>query len=277
MHGLTYERLANHLAEEGAIVLSPDLPGCGRRWQKDAVSFQNAKEQTVEIIEAAKKSYKDLPVFVLGESLGANLTLAIAQHRPDLVDGIILSSPALKRRVNVTPKIVVGSMELLFGLLKTDTMIDLSPYVRNYASEDPLIVQAMLNDPHIHRQIKCQDLWNSCNAMKDVYKNAKLVSKTTPVLIMQGSQDKILKADAIIKLASNLNSSDQTIKWYNDRGHMLLQECQPKPDVLETLDHWFKNHIDKSSLQARSAESLPVTSSLPPLTEAVLNASPNSD
>ena len=31
MHGRTYEHLAEHLAKEGMIVLSPDLPGCGRR------------------------------------------------------------------------------------------------------------------------------------------------------------------------------------------------------------------------------------------------------
>jgi acylglycerol lipase len=277
MHGLTYKQLASHLAEDGAIVFSPDLPGCGRRWLKDDVSFQNAKEQTTEIIESAKKTYKNIPVFVLGESLGANLSLAIAEYRPDLVDGIILSSPALKRRVNVTPKIVVGSMELLFGLLKTDAMVDLSPYVRNYASEDPLIIQTMLNDPLVHRQMKCQDLWDSCNAMKDVCNQAKLISKTTPVLIMQGSQDRILKADAVIKLVSKLASADQTVKWYNDRGHMLLEECQPKPDVMQTLDDWFNKHIDKTSLQARTTEPLPVTSSLPPLTEAVLNANTNSD
>lgn len=277
LHGLVYENLASHLAQEGALVLAPDLPGCGRRWQIDSVSYLKAQKDLTDIIQSAKSTYKDIPVILLGESLGANLSLTVAQHRPDLVDGLILSSPALKRRVNVSPKIVVGSMNLLLSFVKADTEVDLSPYVRAYASEDPVIIQTMLADPLIHRQVKGQDLWNSCQAMKNVFKHAKLVSKTTPVLIIQGSQDKILKADAIIKLVSTLSCEDQTVKWFNDRGHMLIEECQPKADILQTIDTWFKVHVDKPIMEVKSTEKLPVTSSLPPLTEATLNATNNTD
>jgi len=277
MHGLTYDHLAYHLAEEGTLVLSPDLPGSGRRWQIDSVSFVKAEEELVEIIQSVKKTYKDLPVICLGESLGANLALSIAEAHPELVDGIILSSPALKRRVNVTPKTVVGSVNMLVGLVKTDTVVDLSPYMRAYASDDPAIVQTMINDPLIHRQIKSQGLWDSCNAMKSVIKQAKLISKTTPILIIQGSQDRILKADAIIKLVSSLGSQDQTLKWLNNCGHVILEECQPRADVLQTIDEWFKTHIDRSVVEVKSNDFSAVTSSLPPLPRAGLDTRIDSD
>ncbi len=277
MHGLTYDQLANHLAKGGNLVFSPDLPGNGRRWQKDAVSYLKSQEELVDIIQSAKKTYKNLPVICLGESLGANLALSTAEANPGLVDGIILSSPAFKRRINVTPKTVVGSMNMLVGLVKTDTTVDLSPYMRAYASEDPAIVKTMLNDPLIHRQVTTQYLWDSCNAMKNVFKEARLISKTTPVLIIQGSQDRILNANAIIKLVSSLNSEDQTVKWLNNRGHMILEECQPRPDVLQTIDDWFKNHIERSSIATlQSQDALPTSSSMPPLPKT-LNKKSNSD
>jgi alpha-beta hydrolase superfamily lysophospholipase len=275
MHGLTYDHLAYHLAQEGTLVLSPDLPGCGRRWQKDSVSYIKAQEELIDIIQSVKKTHKNLPIICLGESLGANLALSTAETNPQLVDGIVLSSPALKRRINVTPKTVVGSVNMLVGLVKTNTLVDLSPYVRAYASEDPTIVQTMLDDPLIHRQIKSQDLWDSCNAMKSVFKEAKLISKTTPVLIIQGSQDRILKANAIIKLVSNLNSDDQTVKWLNHQGHMILEECQPRADVLQTIDDWFKTHVDKSVAEVKTNNMLPITSVLPPLPQAPLNTRTN--
>lgn len=289
LHGLVYDRLACHLAEEGLLVLAPDLPGYGRRWQKDPASYFKAQENIIDILVAAKAAYKDLPIVCLGESLGSNLALGAAQLKPDLVDGVIMSSPALKTRVNITPKTTVGGMNLLVSLVKTDEIVDLAPYMRAYASEDPIITKTMLDDPLIHKQLKGQDIWESYQGMRPVYKQASLISTSTPVLIMQGKKDKILDAKAIIKLVSSLNSEDQTVKWFKNRGHMMLEECQPKPDVLQTVDDWFRSHIIRQLLEAKTdtvspqvSSSVPVTSpaatsSLPSLTQAVLSASNNSN
>jgi len=275
LHGLVYDHLARHLAEQGMLVLAPDLPGYGRRWHKEDASYAQAQETVLAIAQAAKATYKNLPVICLGESLGANLALGAAQIKPDLVDGIVLSSPALKTRMNLTPKSIISRVNMVVSFVKPDTVVDLSPYMRAYASEDPGIIQTMLNDPLIHRQLKCQELWDSYQSMKPVFKQASLISKTTPVLIFQGSQDKILQPKAIIKLVSSLNSDDQTVKWYKNRGHMILAECQPKADVLATLDDWVQTHINGQWLEVKTSTAVPVTSSLPPLTQTLINAKSN--
>ncbi len=86
LHGLTYDHLAYHLAKEGMIVFSPDLPGSGRRWQKDSISYLKAEKDLEDIIQSVKNTYKNTPIICLGESLGANLALSIAESRPDLTD-----------------------------------------------------------------------------------------------------------------------------------------------------------------------------------------------
>ncbi len=270
LHGKVYDQLANHLAQEGFIVLAPDLPGYGRRWQKDSISYFKGLENLADILDSIKSTYKNLPIICMGESLGANLALATAQNKADVVDGIILSNPALKTRVNITPKTTVGGMNLLVSLIKTDIVVDLAPYMRAYASEDPAITNAMLSDPLIHKQIKGQSIWESFQGIRPVYKQAKLINKTTPVLILQGKEDKILDAHKIIKLVSSLNSEDQTVKWFNKRGHTLLEECEPRTEILQTLDDWLKAHVDK--LAEAKTTAVPMTSALPPITQTVLNA-----
>ncbi len=272
LHGLVYDKLANHLAQEGILVLAPDLPGFGRRYHTDSICFAKAREDMLDVIQSAKSVYSNLPVVCLGESLGANLALCLAQSRPDLIDGIILSNPALKTRLNLTPDSVFGRVNMVVGLVKTDTEVDLSPYMKAYASEDPNIIQAMVADPLIHSQIKCQELWDTYQAIRPVFKQAKLIDKETSVLILQGKQDKILKANAIIKLVSSLNSEDQTVKWFKSRGHMILEECEPTADTLITIDSWFKTHIDRQLTEAKPTITAPITSSALPLTQAVLDA-----
>jgi alpha-beta hydrolase superfamily lysophospholipase len=65
---------------------------------------------------------------------------------------------------------------------------------------------------------------------------------------MQGSKDRVLKSSAIIKLVSNLSTSDLTVKWFKDRGHLILEAPQPRIDVLQTIDEWLQSRINNKEI-----------------------------
>jgi len=65
---------------------------------------------------------------------------------------------------------------------------------------------------------------------------------------MQGSKDKVLKSQAIIKLVSNLNTNDLTVKWFKDHGHLMLETPNPQIDILHTIDDWLKSHLNEPLL-----------------------------
>ena len=101
---------------------------------------------------------------------------------------------------------------------------------------------AVLDDPLVRTKSSCQDIWHSYGMMQPVFKQASLIESSTAILIMQGSKDRVLNSKAIIKLVSNLNANDLTVKWFKGRGHLILETADPKVDVLQTIDEWLKFH-----------------------------------
>ena len=274
LHGLLYDNLARHLAEEGIIVLAPDLPGYGRRWQdarkankKDRsipLSYTQGRDELIDFAESAKKTYKNIPLICLGESLGANLALYAAQGKPECVDGVIMSAPAIKLRMNLNPRTIKDKAGIVIGILDPCATVDLGPYIKDYVSDDPSIANTTLNDPLVRKHLSYRDMWRSYQAMQPLYKEAGLIRNSTAILILQGSDDKILRSRSIINLLSNLNSSDQTVKWFRNRGHLMLEACQPRPDVLQTVDDWLKSHMNGQLMEAKeeTPAAIPVTSSI---------------
>ncbi len=86
--------LAEKLHQAGYTTAGPLLPGHGT-YPDD---LNHAKWQMW--LERAKRAYEELlrecdPIFVIGESMGALITLQLAAQHPEIA-GIILSAPAIK-------------------------------------------------------------------------------------------------------------------------------------------------------------------------------------
>ena len=79
MHGGVYDTLARRLAENGFVIFAPDLRGYGR-WQHymGKVDYQQSFDDLVALIEAARAKYPGLPLYCIGESLGADFALKAA-------------------------------------------------------------------------------------------------------------------------------------------------------------------------------------------------------
>ncbi len=126
MHGGTYDTLARQLVKQGFVVAAPDMRGYGH-WlsQKDngqnkaddskdgfEISYDDSYADLAALAKKLKGQYPDLPLFLIGESLGAAMSLRLAATEPDVVDGLVLSSPAIKRQTFLGP-VVAKSPNLL--------------------------------------------------------------------------------------------------------------------------------------------------------------------
>lgn len=89
--------LALHLADRGASVLLPRLPGHGTSWQDLAVcrwdDFHTEADRALSDLRSRCST-----VVVVGQGVGAALALRLAELRPADVDGLALLSPALELR-----------------------------------------------------------------------------------------------------------------------------------------------------------------------------------
>src|SRR6185369_8986366 len=87
-------------------------------------------------------------------------------------------------------------------------------------------------------------------------------------LIMQGSQDKAMVPRAVTRLARNINSTDQTIRWLTGYSHLLLETAYIRPPSLDAISDFIDDHdpdraVIKEELYGQmlkfGAKELPVT------------------
>ena len=245
MHGGVFDSIARRLVSQGYIVAAPDMRGYGR-WRSgketSEVSYDETFDDILGLVKKLKTQYPDVPLFCIGESLGADMSMRVASVEPTLIDGLVLSSPAIKHRTYLGP--IVANMPLLFA--KPGKQIDLIPYIRKFASEDPRIIDGALNDPLVRKGLSASELVRSVSVFKASLNYAKLIPSSIPVLVMQGSSDRVVKSNAVVSLLGCLKSTDQTVRWFNARGHLLLETNYVYPDTMQIVVGWLKEHVDES-------------------------------
>jgi carboxylesterase len=84
-----------YLAERGASVVIPRLPGHGTTWQ------DMQRTRWIDWYSEDQRALLDLAdrcdeVFVMGLSMGGTLALRLAEQHPEIVRGLVLVNPSLK-------------------------------------------------------------------------------------------------------------------------------------------------------------------------------------
>ncbi|HEY9774917.1 MAG TPA: alpha/beta fold hydrolase [Planktothrix sp.] len=258
MHGGVFDTMAKSLASQGAVVYAPDLRGYGR-WMSDAkyqksgkdpnqLDYAQSYEDLLSLVKAARAQHPGLPLFLVGESLGADMALHVASSVPDQIDGLVLSSPAIKHSYFVLP-LVAHTGEFL---INPHRKISLIPFIKKLASEDPQIVAGAVEDPLVRKHLTAFELFQTCNAVKSSLDYAKKIPANMPILVIQGGADRMVHSNAVVLLLEQLKSTDQTVRWFSNRGHLLLETAYMKSDTMETVDGWLADHTKKLTTVAHN-------------------------
>lgn len=106
IHGLSehagrYERLAEELTAEGYQVFAHDQRGHGRTAGSDAAfgfvadsnGWQSLIDDTIQLCEAERRLFPQLPLYLFGHSMGTYVAQQILYQAPNLPDAVILSGP----------------------------------------------------------------------------------------------------------------------------------------------------------------------------------------
>lgn len=211
--------------------------------RSSAVSYKKSFADLQDLTRAVKNHYPALPLYVIGESLGAGLALHLAAEMPGTVDGLVLSSPAIKRRHYMEPRMVMDLTVLMLKPINKKT-IDLVPYIKRFASEDPEIVETAIHDPLVRKKLTVLDLLRTSELIKRNIKYAERVSEDIPVLVIQGDRDRMLNSNGVVVLLEHLKSKDQTVRWFPGKGHLLLETPHIEPATMEIVSSWLNEHVN---------------------------------
>jgi alpha-beta hydrolase superfamily lysophospholipase len=247
LHGGVFDRLAHYLAQEGYLVVSPDLRGFGRwclgnnQYLADGeVSFHKSRVDLIHLLAYLKSQYPRIPVYCVGESLGANLALWLASICPNYLDGIVLSSTCVKRKLDLCSPLLVDTFR---AVADHNRQLSTVPYVRRYLSEDPRITETYLEDPLVRHTMSLYESFQSLHTARSTIWFVEQIPANMPILVIEGTKDKMFEPREILRLLSKIKSRDQQMCWLTGKGHIHLETPHVSEQVLKTISDWLDVHV----------------------------------
>lgn len=249
LHGGSYEVLARGFAAGSFIFVAPDMLGYGRNSLPDAprdmqkINNEKSYEHLVKLLEALNQKYPQLPIAVLGESLGTSFSIRLAAEHPKLVDAVIVAAPTSKVNplMYMHPETIAEGIRALF---RRGHQMSYKVFFNELVSDEPQIIEELKNDP---LNLKMMPLKGLLETQKFVSKTdtwAKGIAKDTPILILQGSRDKAMVPKAVTRLTKRIDSTDQTIRWMTGYSHLLLETEYLRPAALDAISDFIDDHDD---------------------------------
>jgi acylglycerol lipase len=280
LHSGSFSPLANRLASEGFVVYSLDMRGFGRWLAGDfkdkpesKMNYKQSQDDIEKLLVALHEANPNLPIYIMGESLGANLAIAIAntssQKYAQLIDGLVLSSPCITPYLHITPKAI---FDVARGITNPFKEVSLEPYIGRYLSEDQRVIDDYLKDPLVRKGMTIVEALASLKTNSKSLKNLKRFPRNLPVLIIAGSEDKIYKANAIPKFMTKLGSDKKTFCLLNGNGHLLLESAYTPAPALQAMDTFLSESVAYRGQLAQ--ENTASGSSIIPSSESNLDPAP---
>lgn len=269
LHGRRYRVLARTMAVSGIGFIAADMRGFGRCHYDDKNQFSTATdnrhkvahmksyEELVQLTKAVRDKYPGKPVVLLGESLGCTFCIKIAGEHSDLVDGLVLSAPAVK----VNPKMYLSPSDIKEGLkslVSRNHKVNLHNFLTKLVCPRQEVVDEMINDPLMVTHLSLLDLISTDEFVEKTSKLGKLLAEHLPILIIQGSVDGCVAPVHVTDLMMNIPSDDQTLCWRGKQGHLQLETSFVRATTIDALGDWIEDHSpsgkDRVAVLKRSLE-----------------------
>lgn len=187
-HSGRYEELGSWLAARGLAVHAFDHQGHGRSAGRRCYvrAFGDLLDDAEHALARARDAHRDLPLFVIGHSMGGLITASLAvERRPD-VAGYALSGAALAS-ASPPPRFQLALLRVARRIVPTLSFLSgLDP---EGLSTDPAVVRAYLDDPLVERRITTSLAAELFAAMRRTAARAGSVDR--PLLALHGEEDPI--------------------------------------------------------------------------------------
>jgi alpha-beta hydrolase superfamily lysophospholipase len=264
-HAGRYVRTAKALNAYGYVVYVNDMRGHGQTavshddlgFLSEADGWNRVVLDVAELLQTEAQTHADLPVILLGHSLGSYLTQQLLYEHPHLLAAAILSAPNGKpswlakagRAIARAERLRLGKRgrsqlinSLTFGKFNEPFAPVATPF--DWLSRDAAEVKLYFNDAHCGFLSTTQlwvDFLDGLVALSHPA-HKRLIGATFPLYIMAGSRDPVCgngkSAAALVAEYKAAGLTDVTYKLYPEARHELLNETN-RQEVLSDLVQWL--------------------------------------
>ncbi len=255
VHGLGLENRAfssfgRKMAERHFAVYALDVRGFGA-WQSEygskTVDFDRALNDIGSVARFIKKLNPGLPVYLLGESMGGAIALRAASEFGDEFTGVISSVPSAERFGGTK----MAAKVALHLLRDPNKPFDIGTQVTKQATKKTELQQLWKNDPKAKIELTPIELIKFDRFMKTTKQQCSEI-RSTPVMIVQGMADKLVKPQGTYEMYDRINSPDKTMIIIGSAEHLIFETLNQSSVLLDGLTAWITNHNTPVQTKAQS-------------------------
>lgn len=244
VHGLAehsgrYMNVVNHFVPLGYAVHSIDHLGHGRSdgTRVYVERFEDFTEPLKTYLNMVRGEHPDEPIFIIGHSMGGLISAAyLLDHQAELA-GAVLSAPCVQVS-DSTSSMLIFVGKVLSALMPRFGVMQLEA---EGVSRDPAVVQAYVGDPLVYTgKITARMMAEILKTMQRVAAEAPQI--TLPILLVQGSQDRLVDPHGAQMLYDTVSSADKTIKIYDGLYHEVFNEPE-HAQVLSDVEAWLEARL----------------------------------
>ncbi len=238
-HSGRHLNTVHSLTAHGYEVIRFDLRGAGmsggrRQWVKH---FDDYVADMAAVYNWICRELDELPLFILGHSLGGAISTHFAALYSGALRGVVLSAPAFRVGSAISPvAIVIGkALAHLAPAVCLPKSTDASSI-----SRDPDVCAAYLADP-----LACHN--NTLQQGTEILRALALMPERcasihAPILFCHGSDDRIIKLEGSFELVRCAGAGDKTLHVMPGGYHELHNDLD-KEEYFALLLTWLDKHV----------------------------------
>jgi acylglycerol lipase len=243
-HGLgeyarRYDHVAQRFGEAGLVTYALDHRGHGRSGGKRML-VRDITEFTTDfdtLVGIAKREHPALKCIVLGHSMGGGIVFAYGVERPDNYDLMVLSGPAVAAQDLANPVMAFAAKGL--GVLVPG--LPVQELDDSLISRDPAVVEAYRTDPLVYHGRVPAGIGRALLQVGETMPR-RAPALTAPLLVVHGSDDRLIPVDGSRRLVECVGSTDVELKVYPGLYHEVFNEPE-RDQVLDDVVSWITKRL----------------------------------
>jgi len=240
-HSGRYEGVMERLSEAGFAVYAPDHRGFGRSARPGALADLESLEAVIHdnssLIAVTRRVQPEVPLFLLGHSMGGMLALLFALRHPKGIAGLVTSGAAVEIPEYISPLLLRVS-----GLLsRLMPRLPAQPFDYRKVSRDPQVIQAMEQDPLYYKgKMRARTGYQQLLGIREVTSGLQRIR--LPLLLLHGADDRTIAAKTSELIFNAVSSAEKTLKIWPGLRHEILNEPE-RQEVLAVILDWLRRHL----------------------------------
>lgn len=225
-----YDEIAQRLKELSLLVFAHDHVGHGQSEgeRMNIKDFQVYVRDSLQHIDLMKSRHPDLPVFIVGHSMGGAISILTACERPGDFAGVVLIAPLVQMSPESATPFKIFLVKVLNQLLPS---LSLGTIKSKWISRDKKQVEAYdIDELNYHGGVRVSFGLQMMGAVARI--ESEIPSISWPFLLLHGDADMLCHIRGSKMLYENSASSDKKFKVYEGGYHALHHDL---PEVAESV------------------------------------------